>query len=132
VVAAGAVAGLVVGAGGALLATQEAAGPGPEAPPPSAAAPSTGAALVRADGALVGHVTGSRYEGEDVLVVDVARAPQGVRYDCLGVMPDGTEIPLGSWTIGPERSATWVMPNPGATAVRLVTDTGKVWAGAAL
>jgi hypothetical protein len=132
--AAGAVAGLVVGAGGALLATQDPAGPGggPTAPAPSAAPSYTGADLVRADGTVVGHVAGSRFDGDDVLVVDVSQAPEGVRYECRGVLPDGTEVPLGDWTIGPERSATWVVPDPGATAVRLVTDSWKVWADAAL
>lgn len=114
------------------MATQDAAGPAPEPPPPTAGAPYTGADLVRADGAVVGHVTSSRFDGEDVLVVDVAGAPAGVRYECRGVMPDGTEVRLGTWTIGPERSATWVVPDPGATGVRLVTGTGTVWADAAL
>jgi hypothetical protein len=132
VAAAAGIAGLAVGAGGAFLAAPDGSDPGPVAPPPSAGAPYTGADLVRADGAVVGHVTGSRFDGEDVLVVDVAGAPEGVRYECRGVLPDGTEVPLGTWTIGPERSATWVVPDPGATAVRLVTGAGKVWADAAL
>ncbi|PFG39178.1 hypothetical protein ATJ97_1673 [Georgenia soli] len=134
VAAAAGVAGLAVGAGGAFLVTQDAGGPGtgPAAPPPSAGAPYTGADLVRADGAVVGRVSGSRFGGRDVLVVDVVGAPEGVRYECRGVMPDGTEVPLGAWTVGPERSATWVVTDPGVTAVRLVTGDGRAWADAAL
>ena len=129
VAAAAALAGLAVGAGSVLLATRDAVEPGPV---PTVAAPRAAAELVRADGTVVGQVTASRYEGDAVLVVDVAAAPEGVRYECRGVMPDGAEVALGTWTIGPERSATWVVSDPGATGVRLVTDSGSVWADAQL
>ncbi|MCK6212479.1 hypothetical protein KZX45_18205 [Georgenia sp. EYE_87] len=129
VAAAAAVAGLAVGAGGALLVTRDGAEPGPS---PTVAEPRGAAELVKADGAVVGSVTASRYAGDAVLVVAVASAPTGVRYACRGVLPDGTEVELGTWTIGPERSATWVVTDPGATGVRLVTDSGRVWADAQL
>ncbi|GAA4287038.1 hypothetical protein [Georgenia daeguensis] len=129
VAAAAAVVELAVGAGGALLATQEGAVPDPE---PTVAEPRGAAELVKADGTVVGRVTASRFAGDAVLVVDVAAAPTGVRYECRGVLPDGTEVELGTWTIGPERSAIWVVRDPGATGVRLVTDSGRVWADAQL
>jgi len=129
VAAAAAVAGLAVGAGSALLATRDGTEP---APSPTVAEPRGAAELVKADGTVVGRVTASRYAGDAVLVVDVAAAPTGVRYECRGVLPDGSEVALGTWTIGPERGATWVVPDPGATGVRLVTDSGRVWADAQL
>lgn len=119
--AAAAVVGALVGAGAAagLL------GAGPEPP-------ALGVPVVTAAGDRVGTVAVSRFEGRDVLVVEVVGGRPGATYGCRLVFEDGTSRTVGEWTIdGYDQAATWVVPAPGPVAlVELVAESGAVWATA--
>jgi hypothetical protein len=92
-----------------------------------------GAALVTGDGARVGTVLTSRYQGRPVLVVTLTDGAVGQRYDCQLVLADGTRQSAGSWVLPQQSGTTWVLAHPdtGVTGLEVVTDTGT-WATAKL
>ncbi|MHB1065549.1 MAG: hypothetical protein ACYC1Z_13845 [Georgenia sp.] len=119
--AAAAVVGALVGAGAAagLLGAE----PEPQA---------LGVPVVTDAGDRVGTVAASRFEGRDVLVVEIEGGRPGATYSCRLVFEDGTSRTVGEWTIGDyDQAATWVVPAPGPVAVvELVAESGAVWATA--
>ena len=93
-----------------------------------------GARLRTAAGAAVGTVEPTRLSGREVLVMQVAGAPVGVRYTCRLDLDDGSSRDAGSWSVPASGSAVWLAPTAGdpVRSVALVTDSGKVWATARL
>ncbi|HEX6886501.1 MAG TPA: hypothetical protein VF143_00230 [Candidatus Nanopelagicales bacterium] len=121
-----AVAALLLGAAGAAALLR-----GPVTPGMTVAA--DGAALVTGDGARVGTVLTSRYQGRPVLIVTLTDGSVGQRYDCQLVLADGTRQSAGSWVLPQQSGTTWVLAHPDTdvTGLEVVTDTGT-WATAKL
>lgn len=127
-IAAAAVLGLGAGAGlTAALAERPDGTPATHQPVASQGAP-----LLTTDGAAVGFVSRSWSAGEQVLVVDVSGGEPGRSYLCrLGLRDGGTED-VGRWSLSPDRANSWVVPDPGADTVELVSDSGSIWSTATL
>lgn len=142
-VAAAAVIGLGTGVG-LTLAVGDGLGGAPATQQPPAAgqdvdtgggdgpAVSSGAALLTDDGARVGTVSRSWSRGEPMLVVDIASGEPGRSYLCRLHLADGGTQDAGRWTLDADRPNSWVIPDPGVTAVDLVSDSGTVWSSATL
>lgn len=93
---------------------------------------SLGSPLRTTDGETVGFVVRSWSEGEPVLVVDVSGGEPGRAYLCrLGLHDGGTED-VGRWSLSADRPNSWVVPDPGADTVELVSDSGATWSTATL
>lgn len=101
---------------------------------PVAQVAADGPALVTRDGARVGTVLDTRYDGQPVLAVTLTAGRVGVRYDCQLVLADGSRQPAGSWVLRQPSGTTWLLDRPDAkvTGIELVTDTGNTWATATL
>lgn len=127
-VAAAAVLGLGAGAGlTAALVERPGGAPVTEQP-----VSSSGSALLTADGTAVGVVSHSWSQGEPVLVVDVSGGQPGRSYLCrLGLRDGGTED-VGRWSLSTDRPNSWVVPDPGADTVELVSESGTTWATSTL
>ena len=93
-------------------------------------APRQAAAEVGADGGRV-DAQGTHWL-EPVLVVDISAGEAGRSYLCRLALADGGTFDAGRWTLSPDRPNSWVIPDPGAAGVELVTDAGKVWSSATL
>lgn len=122
-----AVLALLVGAAGTAVVLNRS----PESP---AAVTALGPALVTGEGASVGTVLDSWYDGRKVLIVTLTQGRVGARYDCQLILADGTRQSGGSWVLDSQAGATWVIAHPGTdiTRLELVTDSGSTWATAAL
>lgn len=131
-VAAAAVVGLGVGTVGTLALRDGLDGaPGTEVPAAQPLAAS-GSALTTADGTVVGTVSRSYGEAGPMLVVDITGGEPGRSYLCRLRMADGATEDVGRWTLSPARPNSWVVADPGAEAVELVSDSGNVWSSASL
>ena len=123
-VAAAAAAGILVGGVGTVAIR------GADSPPSTAAVEGE-STLRTADGADVGSVLLSIYEGQAVLVMRIADGAPGMYYACRLRLDDGSALDAGEWTLPASGSAVWIVPAPsGVSAVELVTDSGKVWSTA--
>lgn len=129
VAAAAAIIGLATGAG--LTSTLGGPGQAPDTETPAVTVVA-GAALTTADGTRVGTVSHSWSEGSAVLVVDIAGGEPGRRYLCRLITADGQVHDVGAWTLAPDRPNNWVVPDPGAVSVELVSESGAVWSSATL
>lgn len=133
---AGLTAALGDGVGGAPATEPPVAEESPtgDAPPEEESGPevSSGVALVTGDGERVGTVSRSWSEGAPMLVVDVTSGEPGRSYLCRLRMSDGTTEDVGRWTLDADRPNSWVIPDPGATEVDLVAESGAVWSTATL
>ncbi|USQ79835.1 hypothetical protein NF556_19965 [Ornithinimicrobium faecis] len=127
-IAAAAVLGLGAGAGltAALIERPDGA-PATEQPVASQGSP-----LLTADGDTVGFVSRSWSEGDPVLVVDVSGGDPGRSYLCRLGLDDGGTEDVGRWSLSGDRPNSWVVPDPGATTVELVSDSGATWSTATL
>lgn len=122
-VAAAAVAGLAVGATGAILLDQR----------QDAQVVTAGAPLVTDDGAHVGTVTESWFGGAPVYVVALPQTRPDVTYECVLVLADGTRRSAGTWEVTDGAATTWVVDRPDdAVLMEMVTGTGRIWATAEL
>ncbi|NLG21463.1 MAG: hypothetical protein GX555_08565 [Actinomycetales bacterium] len=144
-IAAAAVLGLGTGAG-LTLALGDGLGGAPATQPPPVTdqqvasddiltegpALSSAAALLTGDGERVGTVSRSWSQGEPMLVVDIASGEPGRSYLCRLHLMDGGTQDAGQWTLDPDRPNSWVIPDPGVTAVDLVAESGNVWSSASL
>ena len=101
---------------------------------PAAQVAADGPALVTRDGARVGTVLDTWYDGQPVLAVTLTAGRVGVRYDCQLVLADGSRQPAGSWVLRQPSGTTWLLDRPDAkvTGIELVTDSGSTWATATL
>ncbi|MFF5498541.1 hypothetical protein [Streptomyces aquilus] len=127
-VAVAAVAGICLGAAGAVVADLGA---------PSAshvAVSERGALLVTGSGAAVGTVEPSRLGAEPVLVMQVTDGRPGTHYTCRLLLKDGTTREAGHWWLPSSGRATWIAYGAADSVdrVELVTDGGRVWSSAAL
>ena len=127
-VAAAAVLGLGLGSGLTFALVD---GPG-GAPTTQTPVASAGAVLRTDGGEQVGTVSRSWSQGEPVLVVDISAGEAGRSYLCRLALADGGTFDAGRWTLSPDRPNSWVIADPGAAGVELVTDAGKVWSSATL
>ena len=125
-VAAAAVVGVAVGAVTAAAILDR------DSSPPTIEAGDSGA-LLKGDGTLVGSVVRSQYDGDDVLIMRIDDGPPGVHYTCRLRLADGSARTTGEWTVPDSGKAFWIVADPSDVAsVELVTDSGKVWADAAV
>lgn len=125
--AAAAVLGVVAGSG-LVLALVDREGSTPEVSGQLA----SGVPLTTGEGSEVGTVARSWSDGEPVLVVDIAGGEPGRSYLCRLHLPDGQTHDVGRWTLSPDRPNSWVVPDPGALVVELVSESGTVWSTATL
>lgn len=101
---------------------------------PAAEAAAAGPALLTRDGARVGTVLDTWYDGQPVLAVTLTAGTVGVRYECRLLLADGTREAAGSWVLRQPSGTTWLLDRPDAqvTGLELVTDAGVTWATAHL
>lgn len=125
--AAAAVLGVAAGSG-LVLALVDREGSTPEVSGQLA----SGVPLTTGEGSEVGMVSHSWSDGEPVLVVDIVGGEPGRSYLCRLQLPDGQAHDVGRWTLSPDRPNSWVVPDPGATVVELVSESGTVWSTATL
>lgn len=131
-VAAAAVLGLGVGTVGTLALGDGLGGaPGTEVPAAQPLA-TNGSVLTTADGTAVGTVSRSYGEAGPMLVVDITGGKPGRSYLCRLRMADGATEDVGRWTLSPERPNSWVVVDPGAEVLELVSESGNVWSSASL
>lgn len=93
---------------------------------------SLGTAIVTGDGTRVGSVTRTIAAGAPALVVALDDGPMGVSYTCRLVLEDGSVQDVGDWALRADGVNSWVVPDPGARRVELVTTSGAVWSSADL
>lgn len=127
-VAAALVIGVALGGGlGAWL--REPAPPRPD----GVAAAVAGVPMANAAGRTVGSVQHSRYDGDDVLVMDVVDAPAGRHLVCRLTLAGGRSETTGGWTVPTDGHALWIVTSRAdVRRVELVGDDGTVWSGADL
>lgn len=125
--AAAAVLGVAAGSG-VVLALVDREGSTPEVSGQLA----SGVPLTTGEGSEVGMVSQSWSDGEPVLVVDIAGGEPGRSYLCRLQLSDGQTHDVGRWTLSPDLPNSWVVPDPGATVVELVSESGTVWSTATL
>lgn len=124
--AAAAVLGIALGAGGVVALSQADPQPG---------VTSNSALLRTGEGDPVGTVSASAVDGKPVMVVGVSDAPVGKPYTCRLLLADGRKVEAGRWRTRTEQGWTWVVRVPDAAdvvGVELVSDTGTVWSSATL
>ncbi len=89
--------------------------------------------LEKIDGEAVGTVSIGEVGGEQVMVVAIVAAPDGVSYYCRTHLEDGSTVDSESWPAG---NGAWLVPLPdaGEQAVRsvdvVVSGTDHVWSSA--
>ncbi len=88
------------------------------------------AVLTTSDGTSVGTAAVAWMHESRLLVVQLNQAPVGVRYRCRVQMAEGKTEVLGQWQASSVHGGTWVMPAPQGdlNGIKLVTDSGQVWA----
>lgn len=121
--------GLLLGAAG-TWALMTGTGDPTEQPPEMAASATP---LLTSAGAAVGTVDTGWMGTEPVLLVRITAGEAGATYTCELVLSDGVASYVGTWTLEPAGTNTWVVPRPGSLhGIRLVDESGAVWSTADL